>query len=91
MKIIKTIDATWFPKIGKNHSNKTTNHAITKAEEIKEEQYIGQPLEHERYIGEYSHTHDGYAEKYKNIKLGCIGPKLILNTLYGVQVGERNG
>ena len=53
MKIVKTTDAaTWFPKIGKKHSNKTTNHAITKEEMIKEERYIGMPLEHDRYIGE---------------------------------------
>lgn len=53
MKIVKrTNEATWFPKIGKNHSNKTTNHAITKEEMKKEEKYIGMPLEHEPYIGE---------------------------------------
>lgn len=53
MKIVKrTNEATWFPKIGKKHSNKTTNHAITKEEVKNEEKYIGMPLEHERYIGE---------------------------------------
>lgn len=54
---------TWKPKLPKNHTNHTTNYAILPDDEKKEEKFIGQPLEHEPYLGEYK-----WATRIKKIK-----------------------